>query len=207
MVDISFNCQLFQDIEKNYTFTIIVNTTNSIEIFKKNIKEKIKQIGNDIFDETKNKNIKKLEGFISNYWQDQPSKKFTHIIINSPYLIILRELNNLNFTDIILQQLYNKQYIKQENILLYNRTYKNVKFIRKFKIKDIYNTGKILINLTINDNKEILMLFDNLSKLELNIFRLNTCFKNIEQATGNVYDWFFIIDKNINKGSITELRK
>ena len=51
------------------------------------------------------------------------------------------------------------------------------------------------------------MLFDNLSELELYILKLDTRFKNISQATGSAYDWFFIIDKDVNKGSITELRK
>ncbi|RIA92089.1 hypothetical protein C1645_846424 [Glomus cerebriforme] len=115
MVDISLNCQLFQDVEENYKFTMVANTTYSIKNFKKKIKEKIKEVGNDILNdietdhlnlwqvwisdsnkdefsnltlEMKNKNIKKLEGFIGDYWAVQPLKNFTHIIIDSLYLMI-----------------------------------------------------------------------------------------------------------------------
>ncbi|RGB34228.1 hypothetical protein C1646_760836 [Rhizophagus diaphanus] len=238
MVDISLNCRLFRDIEENYTFTIVVNTANSIENFKKDIKEQIKQTGNDIFDgidtdhlilwqvcasnsefstltlEMKNKNVKKLEGIIGDYWTKQPLKEFTQVIVDSPYLTILRKLNSLtmlsqdlNPTNISLQQLYNEQYIKQGNILLYDRTYKNVKFTRKFKIKDIYNTRKLLVILTSAENKETLMLFGSLSELELYILKSDACFKDITWVTGSAYDWFFIIDEGVNKGSITELRR
>jgi hypothetical protein len=40
----------------------------------------------------------------------------------------------LSPASISLQQLYNEQYIKQGNILFYDRTYKNVKFTCKFKV-------------------------------------------------------------------------
>jgi hypothetical protein len=53
----------------------------------------------------------------------------------------------------------------------------------------------------------MLMLFDSLTELELYILKSNDCFKNIKQATGSAYNWVFIIDKDVNKGSITELRK
>src|ERR1051326_4668846 len=46
---ISLNCRLFQNIEEIYDFTIVVNTENSVEKFKKEIKEKIKEGGIDIF--------------------------------------------------------------------------------------------------------------------------------------------------------------
>jgi hypothetical protein len=119
MVDISLNCRLFRDIEENYTFTIVVNTANSVENFKKDIKEQIKRTGNDIFDgidadhlilwqvcasnsefstltlETKNKNVKKLEGLIGDYWTKQPLKEFNQVIVDSPYLTVLRKLNSL----------------------------------------------------------------------------------------------------------------
>jgi len=114
MVDISLNCWLFRD-EENYKFTMVANTTYSIENFKKKIKEKIKEAGNDILNDieadhlnlwqvwisdsdkdefsnltldTKNKNVKKLEGIIGDYWAVQPPKNFTHVIIDSPYLTI-----------------------------------------------------------------------------------------------------------------------
>jgi len=51
------------------------------------------------------------------------------------------------------------------------------------------------------------MSFDSLTELELYILKSNDRFKNIKRASGNAYDWFFIIDKDVNKGSITELRK
>ena len=51
------------------------------------------------------------------------------------------------------------------------------------------------------------MVFDDLSELELYILKLDTRFKNISQATGSAYDWFFIIDEGVNKGNVTELRK
>lgn len=116
MVDISLNCQLFRDVKKNYKFTMIANITNSIESFKKKIKEAIKEAGNDILNDieadylnlwqvwicdsdkdefldltldTKNKNVKKLEGLIGDYWAVQPLKNFTYVIIDSPYLTIL----------------------------------------------------------------------------------------------------------------------
>ena len=72
------------------------------------------------------------------------------------------------------------------------------------QIKDIYNTRKLLVILT---SAETLMLFDSLSEFELYILKSDDCFKDITRATGSAYDWFFIIDKDVNKGSITELRK
>jgi hypothetical protein len=51
------------------------------------------------------------------------------------------------------------------------------------------------------------MSFDSLSELELYILKSDDRFKNITQATGSVYDWFYIIDKDVNKGSIIQLRK
>ncbi|GBC05881.1 hypothetical protein RclHR1_06490016 [Rhizophagus clarus] len=93
-----------------------------------------------------------------------------------------------DYTNISLQQLYNKQYIKQRNILVYNRTYEDVEFIHKCKIKNIYDIEKLSIIFTFADNKEILMSFKSLTELELYIFKSNDCFKNIKQVTGNVYD-------------------
>ncbi|CAI2179009.1 7895_t:CDS:2 [Funneliformis geosporum] len=108
MVDISLNCRLFRDVEENHKFTMVANNTYSIENFKKKIKEKIREAGNDILNDieadhlslcdkdefsnltldTKNKNVKKLEGLIGDYWAMQPLKNFTHVIIDSPYLTI-----------------------------------------------------------------------------------------------------------------------
>ncbi|CAB4428923.1 unnamed protein product [Rhizophagus irregularis] len=94
---------------------MIANTTNSIKNFKKKIKEAIKEAENDILNDIeadhlnfwqvwirdsdkdefsdlildmKNKNVKKLEGLIGDYWAVQPLKNFTHVIIDSPYLMI-----------------------------------------------------------------------------------------------------------------------
>ncbi|CAG8436622.1 3957_t:CDS:2, partial [Funneliformis mosseae] len=107
--------------------------------------------------DAKSKNIKNLEGIIGDYWSGQPRKEFTHVIVYSPYLNILRKLDSLtipsqalNPANISLQQLYNEQYIKQENILCYNRT--NVEFTHKCKIKDIYNVKKLSVILTSADN-------------------------------------------------------
>ncbi|CAG8511478.1 7978_t:CDS:2 [Funneliformis mosseae] len=112
-----------------------------------------------------------------------------------------------DYTNISLQQLYDEQYIKQGNILFYNRTYKDVEFTHKCKIKNIYNIRKLSVIFTFANNKEMLMSFDSLTELELYILKSNDRFKNIKRASGNAYDWFFIIDKDVNKGSITELRK
>jgi len=75
------------------------------------------------------------------------------------------------------------------------------------QIKDIYNISKLSVIFTFANNKEMLMSFDSLTELELYILKSNDRFKNIKRATGSAYDWFFIIDKDVNKGSITELRK
>jgi hypothetical protein len=103
MVDISLNCRLFQDIEKE--FTITTSTTNTIEKFKNDIKKKIKDFAdieadhltlwqvwihnNDLSNFTfnvKNKNIKK--GVICDYWAEQPNNEFIHVIIDSPCLTV-----------------------------------------------------------------------------------------------------------------------
>ncbi len=119
MVDISLNCLHVQG-EENYEFTIITNTENSVEKFKKNIKEKIKEAGEDIFNDIEadqltlwqvwadysdekefssftsdSKNLKKLEGIIGDYWTEQPPKEFIHVIVYVPYLTILRMLDIL----------------------------------------------------------------------------------------------------------------
>ncbi|CAG8761683.1 6448_t:CDS:1, partial [Rhizophagus irregularis] len=39
--------------------------------------------------------IKLIRGIISDYWEEQPSNEYTHIIIDSPYLITLRKLKAL----------------------------------------------------------------------------------------------------------------
>jgi hypothetical protein len=75
------------------------------------------------------------------------------------------------------------------------------------QIKDIYNFKELSVILTSVDNKGMLMSFDSLSELELYILKSDDRFKNITQATESAYDWFFIIDKGVNKGSITELRR
>src|SRR6266496_1089015 len=105
MVDISLNCLHVQG-EENYEFTIITNTENSVEKFKKNIKEKIKGAGENIFNDIEadqltlwqvwvdysdkkefssftsdSKNPKKLEGIIGDYWIEQPPKEFIHVIV------------------------------------------------------------------------------------------------------------------------------
>ena len=69
------------------------------------------------------------------------------------------------------------------------------------QIKDIYNNKKLSVILTSADNKETLMLFDSLSEFELYILKSDDRFKNITQATRSAYDWFFIIDKGVNKGN------
>ncbi|CAB4393114.1 unnamed protein product [Rhizophagus irregularis] len=242
MVDISLNCLHIQEGYENYEFTLITNTENSVEKFKKDIKEKSTGAEEDIFNDIEadqltlwqvrvdyseekefssftsdSKNLKKLEGIIGDYWTEQPPKEFVHVIVFVPYLTILRMLDSLtilsqavafeDYTNISLQQLYNEQSIKQGNILFYNRTYKDVEFAHKCKIKDIYNIRKLSVILTFADNKEMLMSFDSLTELELYILKSNDRFKNIKRATGSAYNWFFIIDKDVNKGSITELRK
>ncbi|CAB4489740.1 hypothetical protein RhiirA5_396776 [Rhizophagus irregularis] len=242
MVDISLNCLHIQEGYENYEFTLITNTENSVEKFKKDIKEKSTGAEEDIFNDIEadqltlwqvrvdyseekefssftsdSKNLKKLEGIIGDYWTEQPPKEFVHVIVFVPYLTILRMLDSLtilsqavafeDYTNISLQQLYNEQSIKQGNILFYNRTYKDVEFAHKCKIKDIYNIRKLSVIFTFADNKEMLMSFDSLTELELYILKSNDRFKNIKRATGSAYNWFFIIDKDVNKGSITELRK
>jgi hypothetical protein len=75
------------------------------------------------------------------------------------------------------------------------------------QIENIYNTKKLLVILTSANDEEKLMLFDGLSELELYILKSDARFKDIKQATESAYDWFFIIDEGMNKGSITELRR
>jgi len=75
------------------------------------------------------------------------------------------------------------------------------------QVKDIHNIEKLSVILTSVDNEEKLMLFDSLSELEMYILKSDAHFKDITRATGNAYDWFFIIDEGMNKGSITELRR
>ncbi|RIA85054.1 hypothetical protein C1645_858299 [Glomus cerebriforme] len=102
-------------MKKNHEFTIVTNTANSVRKFKKDIKEKIKEAGNDIFNDTeadhlmlwqvwidnsdkdkilgltldtKSKNIKKLEGIIGDYWAEQPCKESTHVIVKLNSLMI-----------------------------------------------------------------------------------------------------------------------
>ncbi|CAI2192530.1 16802_t:CDS:2, partial [Funneliformis geosporum] len=181
MVDISLNCLHVQGGEENYEFTIITNTENSVEKFKKDIKEKIKVAGEDIFND--------IEADQLMLWQ-------LNIISVA-----------VDYTNISLQQLYNEQYIKQGNILFYNRTYKDAEFTHECEIKDIYNIRKLSVISTFANNKEKLMSIDSLTELELYILKSNDRFKNIKRATGSAYDWFFIIDKDVNKGSINELRK
>ncbi|GBC05319.1 hypothetical protein RclHR1_06180004 [Rhizophagus clarus] len=114
--------------------------------------------------DVKNISIKReLKGIIGNYWTKQPLKEFIHVIVYSPDLTILRKMdsimNSLNPANISLQQLYKEQNIKHGSILFYNRTYKNVEFTRKCKIKDIYDIKKLSVILTSTDNEEILMSF------------------------------------------------
>ena len=118
MVDISLNCLLLQD-DKNYEFTIVTNTANSVGKFKKDIKEKIRGAGNDIFNDNETDHLKlwqvwigksdkdkisnltldtkskELEGIIGTYWAEQPCKEYIHVIVYSLYL---RKLNNLTIS-------------------------------------------------------------------------------------------------------------
>ncbi|CAB4483210.1 hypothetical protein RhiirA5_371206 [Rhizophagus irregularis] len=105
--------------------------------------------------------------------------------------------------DISLKQLYDEKYIEQGNILLYNRIYKDVKFTYECKIKDIYEK-KFLVVLTSAENME--MLCNSLIDLELYILHSDIHFKDILLSTENPYDWFSIKDKDVIKGSITELK-
>ena len=119
MVDISLNCLLLLQDDKNCEFTIVTNTANSVGKFEKDIKEEIKGAGNDIFndneadhlklwqvwigksDKDKISNLtldtksKELEGIIGDYWAEQPCKESIHVIVYSPYL---RKLNSLTIS-------------------------------------------------------------------------------------------------------------
>ncbi|CAB4442213.1 unnamed protein product [Rhizophagus irregularis] len=105
--------------------------------------------------------------------------------------------------DISLKQLYDEKYIKQGNLLLYDRFHKGVKFTYECKIKDIYEK-KFLVILTSAENIE--MSCNSLTDLELYILQSDIHFKDFLLSAGNPYDWFSIKDKGMIKGSITELR-
>ena len=120
MMDITLTCRLFREIEENTKeFSIKINNSKFVYDLKKLIKEEKKdifsntevdnlelwgvEIHNDnadkfsslILQDNKSKDIKKLETIklVSDYWENQPSANFTHIIVDSKFLTMLRSFN------------------------------------------------------------------------------------------------------------------
>ncbi|CAG8580404.1 5000_t:CDS:2 [Ambispora gerdemannii] len=148
-----------------------------------------------------NNGVRELkEGEFNKFWTGQPLEGHTHVIINSPYLNTKQEMHELiehlriqvqalDPISISLQQLFDKQHIKQGDILFYERTYKGVKFEHQWEVKSIYDKKKLLVVHTLASNKEA--KYNNLTEFELRIIKIDPRFKNIKRATGSAYDYFF----------------
>src|SRR5438309_2273977 len=124
---VTLTCRLFREVETNSEkFDIDVDAGKTVYSLKKKIFEEVKKKNNIIFSEIdaddlmlwkvqisndeedkfsgiilkndENKDIKRLEEKISDYWDDHeklPKAGCTHIIIDSPYLTALRKLKQM----------------------------------------------------------------------------------------------------------------
>lgn len=128
MKEITLSCHLFRDIEagsENFEIKILTsdisfrlhdkimqhlkekhNTmfsdikSSNLELWKVNIsndnEEKFSKL---VLKNDDNEGIQNIWGMISDYWEEQPSNGFTHVIIDSPYLTTLRKLKALTTGD------------------------------------------------------------------------------------------------------------
>ena len=103
MVDINLTCRLNK---KARTFTVKVNTGNDVDFLKEKIKQKFSC--NDVRDinvklwklDCEDDNLDLIlvenkteltEGSLNRFWEAQPLNANTHIIVDSPYLILKQE--------------------------------------------------------------------------------------------------------------------
>ncbi|RIA95569.1 hypothetical protein C1645_472223 [Glomus cerebriforme] len=260
MTNVSLTCRLSKDIqEKAEKFIIDVITTDTIDT----LKEKVKESRNDIFfdieadhlmlwkvqipngnvDEFMNltlrddesKNIQKLKGIISNFWEEQPSEEFTHVVIDSPYLIGKRKMQELteqltrisiqcrdhcttyvipDGTRDYLQNLYYAKIIRLNDELCIDKNYKkkidNESFSKKVYIKCKvvdFNDGILSVTLVDyeKDQKKEILFMEDLELWLLDEFELDGKYRPKDYK--NCAENIDIIRDGEWLGSIAECRR
>ena len=97
---------------------------------------------------------------------------------------------------------YLPSYYKCYSMFLLDLAKHNLFWIFILRLKYLRNEESLITSAINNE-----ILFDNLSKLKLYIFKPDAHFKNITQNTGSAYEYFFVIDEGVNKNNVTKLRK